>query len=227
MAWPSSRSKTFVPYGDLTPSDMNALQDQYLRSTGILDTDLDPTTVAAKLGLDGTGAVRRGKSIIATEESVTSTSYATPTTPDTISNLVLPTDGLIAIWVQVMWKYSVAFATAQAAVFLDSNQVTVATDGTASPANAEVTNGGLHNTYGEISSFGGGLLAATTIISRSTTGQILGTADPTSTTAPQYRGGPMYVFAAAGTYSVSIKYKANAGAVTVKNRILLAHSVGF
>src|SRR4051812_48257416 len=101
---------------------MNAVQDQYIRATGILDTDLDATTVGAKLGLDGTGVVRRGKSIIATEESRSNTSYGTLTTPDQVSNVVVPVNGLLFVAFTALWKESVLKA-GRAAIFIGANQL--------------------------------------------------------------------------------------------------------
>src|SRR5688572_22717039 len=104
MAWPASRYKTFSAGGSFTPADANAIQDQYVRATGITNDDLDKDTVAAILGLTqtaasaGGAAVRRGKSIIATEQTlVTPVAYTDAGTPDRVQNVVLPADGFIIV----------------------------------------------------------------------------------------------------------------------------------
>src|SRR3954452_24168522 len=66
-------------------------------SAGVTGTQLDAPTVLDKLGLSSASTTRRGKSIIATTESRTNTAYGTLTTPDRVSSIVLPTDGLITI----------------------------------------------------------------------------------------------------------------------------------
>lgn len=191
----------------------------------------------AKMGIDGAATVRRGKSIVATEQSTTSTSYTTLTTPDRVSSVVLPTDGFILVWYQAMWKESNA-QNARAGIFLGSNQVKAATMGTAAPAVFDAvfasgtgsqvdeygplvsdTRYGLYGTYTQAS---GDIRTAYT--GDVTTGQVQGVRYP----AGDYFGGPVYIFAAAGTYDVSVQFKVNAaGSVTVKERKLLVATMGF
>ena len=52
MAWPSVRHKTAVAGGTWTPADMNAVQDQYIRTAGLTMADLGDTGIA--------GAFHRG-----------------------------------------------------------------------------------------------------------------------------------------------------------------------
>jgi hypothetical protein len=51
-----------------------------------------------------------GKANIAAAESTTATSYAIGnlTTPDRVQNVVMPTDGLIAVWYQAIWQNTVS-----------------------------------------------------------------------------------------------------------------------
>lgn len=89
-------------------------------------------TVAAKLGLSQTGDVRRGKSIIATEESRTNTSYGLLATPDRVQSVVLPTDGLLRVTFSALWKEA-SLGAARAAIFVGGSQLKVdAAEGVAS-----------------------------------------------------------------------------------------------
>jgi hypothetical protein len=217
MAWPSARYKTATNGGSWVPADMNGVQDQYLRSTGLLDTDMDPATVGAKLGLDGTGVVRRGKSIIAATESRTNTAYGTLTTPDKVT-VTLPTDGLIKVAYQATWQQSVDGA-ASAAIFIGANQLKVSGSGSVATQAASFSGAAADAPLG---SQPAGLLSTTAGAGYPgdvTTGQVvgIGVASP----------GPCLIFAAAGTYDVSVQFKASSGSVTVKNRKLWVWTMGF
>lgn len=191
--------------------------------------DGDNLTAAANqaLGLNETGTVRRGKSIIATEEGRTNTAYGTLTTPDRVQNIVLPTDGLIRVWFQAMWKESVD-AAARAAIFVGSNQQTLAVANVAAPAVIEAQCMMASNTYGPLSSSFFGLhggpagTSATAYTGDVTTGQAIGGTYSTTTV-----GGPVDIFVAAGTYTISVQFKASSGTVTVKNRRLLVATEAF
>jgi hypothetical protein len=66
-----------------------------------------------------------------------------------------------------------------------------------------------------------------------TTGQVVGAGNGSvsyqnevrATTSNLMMGGPCYIFAAAGTYVVSIQFKSTSGTVTVKGRKLWAWSM--
>src|SRR5512138_2253761 len=124
MAWPSARFKTAAAGGTWTPADMNGVQDQYIRSTGLLNDDLDDATLRRILGLNQTAAaaggaqVGRGKVNIPGAETTAATTYS-PTnlaTPDRVQNVVLPTDGLIVVVYQALWQATVA-SNGAAAIF--------------------------------------------------------------------------------------------------------------
>jgi hypothetical protein len=233
MAWATTRYKTFTSGGSFTPADANAIQDQYVRATGILADDLDAATLAVPLGLTttagatGGAAVRRGKSIIATEETlVTPVAYTLAATPDRVQNIVLPTDGFIVIAYHINIKSSVASAGFHTA-FVGANQIQVAAPTTGNPVVSEAQNG----SNGTLYQAGASGQSGPTVTNSGaggysgdvTTGQIVGTRHH----AVEMGGGVMYVFAAAGTYDVSIKYKASSGNVTVKNRKLWVWTVGY
>lgn len=235
MAWPSARFKTAANNGSWTPADMNGVQDQYVRAAGLTRDDLE-TAITQSLGLTttaaghGGAAVRRGKSIVATEESRTNTAYGTLTTPDQVANVVLPTDGLIVVAYQALWRPSDASAIARAAIFVGSNQLMWA-DNDGAPAVQEVSFDASSNAasigYASLATSGRGLespqVAATANPeSQVTTGQVI-----YSKASSSANGGPCYLFAAAGSYTVSIQFKATVGAVFAKDRKLWVWTIGF
>jgi hypothetical protein len=161
-----------------------------------------------------------GSSIIPASESRTNTAYGTLPTPDQVAGLVLPVDGLIEVSYQASWQGSVAFAGG-AALFLGANEVLVAEAGGA-PASSGTTAliGGTANsnaplfttpTQPGLSSVGPGSTADVT------TGQFIGGGGG--------GGGPVRLFAAAGTYTVSVRFKSTSGSVTVSNRRLYARVI--
>jgi hypothetical protein len=191
----------------------------------LVNGNLDELNLAAstnqRLGLNGSGTVGRGKSVIATSEARANTVYGTLTTPDRVAGVVLPTDGLIAIAVQATWFESVAGA-ARAAIFLGANQLRVASAAGAAVVQ-EAQTGGTPSTAVPLHTFGGGLISENASGSSSdvTTGQVAGASTGTT------QNGICYAFAAAGTYDVTIQFKASSGSVTAVNRRLWAWVVGF
>jgi hypothetical protein len=214
-----------------TPEDVSDVQDNFTAVTtwanGNIDGDNLTTATNQALGLNETGTVRRGKSIIATEQSTTSTSYTTLTTPDRVQNVVLPTDGLIFVALQAMWKESVN-AAARAAIFVGSDQLKVAASNTANPAVQEAQCQMAADTYGNLVAYPAGLsggaagTVATGYVADVTTGQAVGTAF-----AAGEAFGFTTIFAAAGTYTISIQFKTSSGTLTAKNRKLWVWTQAF
>lgn len=188
----------------------------------------DGNVTAAKLedtpyqdaGLNSAGVVRRGVTSIATEETTTSTTYTTLTTPDQVANVVLPTDGLIFVNYRALWKLTGASNAGAASIFLNSDQIKLPTaDGV--PTVVEATLAATGDNYGIVRSLPGytpilGIpTSETSDASFVTTGMACSTAE---------------IEAAAGTYTVSIKYHVNAisgGTLSVKERKLRVHTMGF
>lgn len=165
----------------------------------------------------------RGKSVIATEETRANTSYGLMTTPDQVT-VTLPTDGLLQIAYQAMIKTSVGGSNQAAAIFLGSNQLKLAPPSSV-PIIADVgTQVATANTYKALHSIATGLRTedtggtATAYGPDVTTGQIVGSSGG---------GGSVLVFAAAGTYAVSVQFKAQSGSTTVKNRSLWVRVLNF
>lgn len=186
---------------------------------------------------------KRRSSIISAEESTTSSSYTTLATEDKAADIVMPSDGLVVVWFHALWKESVNNTT-RAAIFLNEDQVKIGKQ--ANPPDGQaaenVSAGGTTNTYRNLFSTSGGLMASISSavegISVSTgqiVGHLAGSADSifsvgeTSLGATEtgLRGGPVYIYADAGIYDVSIRYKASSGTVTVKDRRLWCMALGF
>lgn len=195
--------------------------DATISSAGVLAL---ANSGAAQLGLNSGGVVRRGKSIKAGEGTRTSPAYGSLGSgaepgPDQVSNVVLPTDGLIVMAFQALVKSSVAGA-GSAAIFIGANQLKRA--GPASPAVQETsTNSSAADNYDAVSSYGGGLIGSDSSVAETglvVTGQLVGVGGS---------GGVCYIFAAAGTYDIGVQFKATSGSVTAKERKLWVWSMGF
>lgn len=189
----------------------------------------------------------RGATNISTTESRTNTAYGLLTTPDKVT-VTLPTNGLIAVAYQATWQES-ANQAARAAIFLGATQQTIApADGAAAPKTVEAGygGGGIVNTDRSLCSFSSGLAStgnATAFTGDVTTGQAIGAhsvnvVSGVGSGAAFYVGGggphtvdgvggPCVIFAAAGTYDVSVQFKASSGSVTAKNRKLWVWTAGF
>lgn len=192
------------------------------------------TSVKEKLGLTD-GVVRRGSTVISTTESRSNTAYGLMTTPDRVSGITIPAGGgVIGLLYQAYWNESVDGA-ARAAIFLGSNQLKLSQVGVAAPAVQETFCAGSASITQPLSSccFGingwGGASIATGHAAPVTTGQVftVHNSGGSDAAASNFGGGPAYIFADAGTYDVSIQFKASSGSVNVLNRRLYVWVVGF
>lgn len=190
-------------------------------------TQAELDAVAASGSVNTTGVVRRGKSIVATVETITSDTYVLAATPDRVQNVVLPTDGLILIGFRAQWKANVPTNSPAATIFLGANQIKRAVSAVVSPQVIEAPSPG--GAYSDLFTSTGGLhsVSDTGAVDRAevTTGQVLG--GPVSVTAGASNavlplGGFLAVFAAAGTYDVSVQFKKDSSqtSLTVKSRKL-------
>lgn len=166
-------------------------------------------------------------------------------TPDQVPGIVLPANGLIAVWYQATWQESIVNA-ARAAIFLGANQVQgvgkvlTGTTGTSSAGLAALTaasaSAGISTTLASCSA-GVGSQSWTPTASSSgdvTTGQVVGGGpgpnvafDVVSGLAVAATFGLCYMFAAAGTYTVSVQFKASSGSVTASSRKLWVQALSF
>lgn len=148
--------------------------------------------------------------IIATEQTRESATFGTLTTPDEITGVVLPENGLIVVGYSAKVKSSVA-SEGRVAVFLGANQLR----NSLSSVQENSTSGTGYNTMGTSQAGISGQAGTEAFV---TTGQIVG--------AGSNSGGPTFIFAAAGTYTVSIQYKAVSGSITAKERKLWVGVMG-
>lgn len=157
----------------------------------------------------------RGAANIATSQSTSSTTFTTLATPDQVTGIVLPTNGLIAVSYQATWQESVSGA-ASAALFLGSNQIQIASNA-GGPIGQAAGHGGTAAQNAPLFTTGAGLASFAVpggYTGDVTTGQLVGGS------ASSASGGGAQISAAAGTYTVSVQFKASSGSVTVSNRKL-------
>ncbi len=185
----------------------------------------------------------RGATNIAASQSTASASYTTLGTPDQVTGIVLPTNGLIRVWYQAQCTST---AASNAAIFLGSNQLQVmGNDGTThGPITTSTV---INNTLAQaLFSYPLGLIASnsgSTYTADATTGQAVGFFNQGGAIAGVQAGantgqtfsfatnviafgGPCDIFAAAGTYTVSVQFKST-GTVTALNRKLWVQAVSF
>jgi hypothetical protein len=167
----------------------------------------------------------RGYVTTATAQSTTSASFVTLTTPDQVTGIVLPSTGLITVWYQATWQETVTGA-AQAAIFVGGNQLKVGNAGAATTVltAAAINNASLTSKNVVLASYWGGLASnpssgSVGYAGDATTGQVVG--------GGLALGGPCYIFAAAGTYTVSVQFKTSSGTVTAQNRQLWVSAQAF
>lgn len=177
---------------------------------------------AAARGVAGTWYTPK---VIATEQSRESTSFGTLSTADQIASVVLPENGLIFVAYQATAKSSVSGA-GRAAIYLGENQLrggygSAWNPGTTTLAAQEAT---ITTTeWVSLGSSQGGLVNAVANgwASDYSTGQVVGSAAD-----PSGLHGPCCIFAAAGTYTISVRFRATSGSITAKNRKLWVWTAG-
>lgn len=148
------------------------------------------------------------------EEARESTTFGTLTTPDEIKELKVPGNGLIRIGYTAVMKSSAA-NEGRAAIFIGANQLR-ADKGATTPSFSEVSSKGAA-AFHHFTTCPKGLETSATSEWKGdiTTGQTLSVGDSLSS------GGTCEVYGLpAGTYTVSVAYKALSGTVTAKERRL-------
>lgn len=155
--------------------------------------------------------------IIATEESRTNTAFGTLTTADEITGVVVPENGKLVIDYSALVKSSVGGA-GRAAIFIGSNQLK-RPDTTGTPVVSEASTAS--TVVGIIGSSSHGLENATAGTNFVTTGEA------SSELTTDARGSCVVRRLAAGTYAVSVQYRATSGSVTAKERLLQVEVHGY
>lgn len=229
----------FIAGDPIRSSEVDAEFDQLIARINNIDADSLQSALAEALGVSQAGIKRRGKSIVATEEARTSTSYGLLATPDAVDDIVLPGGGgLIIVAFHGLWKES-AVNAARASIFLNGNALTTnalhAAGQTTAWSEAQTYAGGFNtNIYTALSSHASGLKsfandAGVNHATNVTTGQAVHTSSKYNDTFNLAAGGGglCAIFADAGTYDVSIQWKATSGTVTAKERKLWVWTEGF
>jgi hypothetical protein len=216
------------------------INSESLEAGGVEESKLS-AALQSKLGSFVGLPLESQKSVIATEQERAATSFGTLTTPDEVS-VTIPTNGLIAVTYEAQWKQSVEGA-ARAAIFIGTNQLKVPTvvAGREQPGEQEAAIVGSTG-LSKLVSCPIGLIGsrAEGYIGDVTTGQVLGavlqegahyatgTKYLTGTgTEPAALGGPCLITRlAAGTYVISVRFKATSGSVKVSQRALRAWAIG-
>lgn len=226
-----ARVKTFTNGGGLLPSDLNSIQDDY-------ETRAEALAIAG--GVNSLGVVRRGKSIVATEESITGTTYLAMPTPNRVSNIVLPADGVLFVLFDALVKTThtdLVSSIGEVALFLNGTQLQMADGRNAATAQKAVLSNTV-NVGGTSTAFTGHVYSSAFGLSRALDGTAsypdtdvtTGMAWPSgaATWAPG-SGAILPIRAAAGTYTVEVRAKHYyaGGPVYMKDRKLWVWTAGF
>lgn len=230
------------------PEIATALQTILTWANGNVDAVNLSNALAQSACVNESGQTVKGSSIISTSQTTTSTSFTTLSTPDQVTGITVGTGGLLAVQYQALWAMSSGLS--QAAIFIGSNQLKVQAylGGTRGPALQAAGCSAPGNFNMPLFTFSGGLASVLDTGSASysadvTTGQAVGFA----TTAPATAAiesvlGTTYVNSQApvgggwclidnlpaGTYAVSVQFKANSGdTITALNRRLRVMALSF
>lgn len=212
-------------------------------ANGNIDATNLSAVAAQSAGVNQVAQTVKGIAPVGANQSTSSTTYTTMATPDQVSGIVLSTNGLIAVWYQALWQESVVGA-GRAAIFLGANQLQVQGK-VGSSVGPQVTaaatgGGGSANVFVPLVSHSLGLASSSGTAgygADATTGQAIGYGGPNDAfyelsnsgiyIGTGILGGPCYIRASAGTYTVSVQFKASSGSVTVDDRTLWVQAISF
>lgn len=184
--------------------------------------------------------------IVTAEESRESTSYGTLSTADEIPNVVVPTNGLLMVQYDALWRPSVTGA-GRAALFLGENQLKVVQSEFVAPVTQAAVTGEagiwkrlFTQPVGLMGGNAGEIVPATNV----TTGQALGYIEGGGNKMkmeisgevrefdwggvghPSIWGSWTVIRVNPGTYNLTVRYKASSGNVKAKERRLYAMVLG-
>lgn len=210
-----SRTKTFANSGSLLPADLNSIQDDI---GGQLNTALIRT------GVSDSSVIRRGKSVIPTNETRINVAYGLLTTPDQVTGIVLPTDGRLCMHYRALWKIN-GGGTSEATIFIGANQLkTLAVN--AAPVVVTQSLGVAADQYSSL--YTHNLFGLATDESNSVDTSLVTTGFIISGAAGQGDHDLSIEGLPAGTYTVNVQFKTNGtGTVSVKERKLMVWTTGF
>lgn len=211
-----------------TTADASQVMANFNDAKTVINGGIDATNLtaatAANLGLTRGATSSRGKSIIATVESTASTTYTTLATPDKVT-VTLPTDGLLFVAYHATWAATVDLA-GYAAIFVGASQLTGAYATSAPVPQEAIYHPAVATQNVPLYTCEGGLYGGlqTGGWSDVSSGQLLGgMADATV----KVGGAPATIFLAAGTYDITVQFKASSGSVNARNRKMWCWTMGF
>lgn len=231
--------QSFATEGAKVATDMTTIQTW---ANGNVDSNNIANSFAASAAVNTGTQTIKGVTNIATSETRTNAAYGTLTTPDQVSGIVLPSNGLIAVWYQALWQQN--GTNGRAAIFVGATQlkaqVTAATAGNVVTTLAAVMPGTINVNQPLVSAGSFGIVSASTGNNPAdvTTGQAVGLVGGSALAAnveigsniespfPPW-GTPTYIFAAAGTYTISVQFKSATGTVTASARRLWVQAFSF
>ena len=188
-------SSTVVGYV-LVPANASSIVTADIASVAAQATSFLPPAVA--------GAGRGGAVNIAGAQSTASATFTTLTTPDQVTGVVLPANGLIAVAYDAIWSSTTG--TGQAQIYLGGTPVSLPNaimGGSASTNYRLYVNGASGLTGTAVGGYTG-----------------LGSGTPT--------GGFIWIPATAGTYTVSVQFEATGGGtITASSRHLWVQALSF
>jgi hypothetical protein len=183
----------------------------------------DGTVTAAKLAASVGKITWYTPKVIASEQSVTNESFAFLPTEDKIEGVVVPENGLILVAYRALVKQTTSEA-GRAAIFLGNNQLKGWTTTTNAVENRETEAWTGSNFVPLYSDNHFALKASSTTTTGGTpvtTGFLVGMGGGIAS-----GGGFAVIEAAAGTYTVGVKYRAIPNSVTAKERKLWVATLG-
>lgn len=239
---------TFTTRGSLNGNtveninDVTDCLDKLLNGVNNIDAAQMSAAMSQRTGVSNGTNLADGKCIIATEQSTTSASFTTLATPDQVDNIVLPSDGLIFVMYSALCKETSVNGTLRAAIFVGNNQLQAPQASGAPVTLAARTSAPVNGAYFPVVSapFGLACVAPADGVTNSTnisTGQAIALgqgagvgfeANSTPITGPAGAGGHCSIWAAAGTYTISVRFRcAGGGAAYAKERKLWVWTKSF
>lgn len=209
-----------------TPENVGDVMDNFteikdhINNALIGDDNLTAGTVLTPLGL---GATRRGVKVTATQESRTNTAYGTLTTADTVT-VTVPTNGLIFVQFSAQVLMGTASATGNVGLFVGATQARTVLPAVATHQPLEDNGGGISPDWDYVFTSPGAVDQASGSIFWSNVSGGDAT-DPGVT--PNAIGQPIAIDVPAGTYAVSVQFKASSGSISARNRKLRVWTMGF
>jgi len=197
----------------------------------VINDDLDSSSVLDKAGISSTSVKRRGVCEVAGTDVIPAVKTNTlATTPDVVTNIVLPTDGIIFVAFRGLIKSDNAATYVHANIRIGSNSLVALKNNAASGTTLDTST---NSTYWQVFTTNNtGLLisplapASDAGLPASSSPTIIGVVDAVFPTTPQL-GGAVAVEMAAGTYDVSVRYTTSTNTASVKQRKLWVWTQGF